>query len=1821
MTRPFRSPLAALLPLFAAALLASPPGQEAQAQCVSFAGEARYASNIYQTTSAIGDFNGDGQPDVVFGEFSESVPGLFLLVGNPNGTFQPGFDIVVPAAQVARTGVAVADFNGDGKDDIAVADSGGGRLFVLLGNGNLTFQAPMTSNVPGQPYNFATADFNGDGNLDVACGLIDGGENGVAVLLGTGTGTFGPATQFAAGGRQFDVAVGDFNVDGKADIAAANYDVGKVSILRGNGNGTFQAPLQYDAGNNAYTLAVGDFNADGQPDVAAHNFSPPFGISVLLSNTLGTFAPRVVYPVVGAIEVMTARDMNADGLLDLVCADYAQHALTVLPGLANGSFAAPVTFGTGRRPTTVAVTDFNNDGRPDVALGTYLGDGVSVLLNTTVGPEVYVNAAATGANDGSSWTNAFTSLQDALAYATLEPCVAEIWVARGTYKPSPPLGQGGSRSASFNLQNNLAIYGGFVGAETSPDQRPPLPTNATDALDPTRATILSGDLNGDDSGSINRGENSHHVVTGGGTDQSAILDGVTIRAGVGSSTDIGSGLSYGGGLWVFFGSPTIRHTVFHNNSGFYGGAAAVGGASQPVFDGCTFSGNAAVRDGGAIYAFNDPDQFPDVTIRDSVFEGNTAQESGGALSCYEATVRVIQCTFRRNVANNGGAIVSRSVSSGLHVINSALIGNVAQQPNGGTGGGVFVEGIGGLGGEVTIAGSVFVGNHAATTGGALGIYDAAITFLNSSVVANHAGTNCGGLRHHSTSKSAVVASSLLWQNTQGGSTPSTRDAELSATGAGTSIVEFTTFTDYSGVPSGTANNGLNPLFLRDPSPGSDGVWGTEDDDYGDLRLSANSPAIDSGDSLAVPADTVDIDDDGNTTEALPLDLLAFPRFVDDPAVANSGNGTPPVDRGCYESQVNCLTCTGIREWRTHSGGDFAFAGNWFPSVPQPAHDTEYDVLSAYTVAFPASTITTNKSASVERGSVIWALPTTSTYNLTTTSSTALRIGNEPFGVAALRVTGVGSISSPGGLFKPTSVSIANDPTAVGTLTVAGAGTRLSITSQSLRVGFQGYGAFNVAGGALATTRDAILGDQPGAYGEALIEAPGSTWTLPLYLTVNNGLLRVRSGGKVKTGFGLFLLQGARLEGDGLVEGPVVNVGTIEPGNSPGALTISGDYTQIGVDANLDNASGELVMDVTGPSPGQYDQLIINDGLAELGGGLLMKAPGDALAVPAVVGDTGSYNIPLLTAAEGINLDSKFDVVFLPRAQTPSPSDPPQFFRLDYTYSPAAQGGGVVRMSNQLLSTALNVENPTAAGAVGTPTAAAAADLDSDGLDDLILTFNGSTPTSNGDVVVMLNRGVAVDGTTWLGYSPAQTLTTGVSPTDIAVFDIDGDGKPDLACSNAGSNSVSLFKNNTITDNGPGRVPDFEIKPAVGVGLGPTGLAIDRFAKGPNAAATGGGGGGGLLSAALRAILVTANPGAGDGAGNISTLGAEPGTFNFIGLPPIVVIPPGMLPFKPRPIDIDNDTRSDIAILAREGSAAIIYPNNSAGTGAADPDFGDPTVIATDPNPIDIGVVVLNDRQGLATLNHVPGASGGTMSVIVNRTEPNPSGSNARVFDIAPAVNLDAGLAPKSLAALDLDSDADDDLAVLTKVDATSTKVRIFRNDYNVGAVNANQQPTLVNDRDVPESSTDALFVLRARLVPGPNPDLITIVAAAGTGGRPAGTAEGGKGAGGAGAALSPIENIRRLRNNTPPPAPAPGCRVEYNLDGSLNPDDLGDYITDYYTVPHVPGPGGYAVPCPGNDPPYTAGYKAAYTPDGSPQCTEPFPDNLGDYITAYYQGC
>ena len=237
----------------------------ALADTVSFVARRDYEAGQSPVSVVVGDFNGDGVPDLaVANELDLNLSGgtVEVLLGKDDGTFQAARTVV--AARARRTSIVVGDFNGDGVPDLAVANGrtpftgGPGNIEVLLGNGDGTFQEPLTVATGGRPVSLAPGDFNGDGKPDLAVADFD--SNTVLVLLGNGDGTFqAPLTVASATGPR-SVAVGDFNGDGTLDLAVADWGSNTVSVLLGNGDGTFQAPLTFTIGARPSSVAAGDFN-------------------------------------------------------------------------------------------------------------------------------------------------------------------------------------------------------------------------------------------------------------------------------------------------------------------------------------------------------------------------------------------------------------------------------------------------------------------------------------------------------------------------------------------------------------------------------------------------------------------------------------------------------------------------------------------------------------------------------------------------------------------------------------------------------------------------------------------------------------------------------------------------------------------------------------------------------------------------------------------------------------------------------------------------------------------------------------------------------------------------------------------------------------------------------------------------------------------------------------------------------------------------------------------------------------------------------------------------------------------------------------------------------------------------------------------------------------------------------------------------------------------------------------------------------------------------------------------------------------------------
>ncbi len=331
------------------------------------------------------DFTGDGRLDLVTANASSNT--ISVLLGNGDGTFQPEREFAAGSFPVA---LAAGDFNGDGRLDLAVADLNDNNISLLFGNGDGTFQAPQEfpSGEFHHPTSFVVGDFNGDGRLDLAVGevgdLVQGGTDppDIIVLMGNGNGTFqAPERLVPANGEgNGELVAGDFNGDGRLDLAFSSLGTNAVSVLLGNGDGTFGPAQQIAVSGVIDSLVAGDFDGDGRTDLAvvSGSFSPT--VSVFLAKSDGTFASAREYALPGFTSTLVTGDFNDDGRLDLAVADVNYSNISILLGNGDGTFQPQRTFATASAPFALVADDFNDDGQLDLATANGNTNDVSLLL-------------------------------------------------------------------------------------------------------------------------------------------------------------------------------------------------------------------------------------------------------------------------------------------------------------------------------------------------------------------------------------------------------------------------------------------------------------------------------------------------------------------------------------------------------------------------------------------------------------------------------------------------------------------------------------------------------------------------------------------------------------------------------------------------------------------------------------------------------------------------------------------------------------------------------------------------------------------------------------------------------------------------------------------------------------------------------------------------------------------------------------------------------------------------------------------------------------------------------------------------------------------------------------------------------------------------------------------------------------------------------------------------------------------------------------------------------------------------------------------------
>lgn len=539
--------------------------------------------------------------------------------------------------------------------------------------------------------------------------------------------------------------------------------------------------------------------------------------------------------------------------------------------------------------------------------GTFTGAAQTIL---------HVKANATGTNNGSSWTNAYNSLQSAITTVRANPATSyEIWVAGGTYKPTlDPSGNATPANAgdkTFYLVNGAKFYGGFAGTETALNQRN---LNLV-----ANASILSGDLN--NSNSINNGD-AYHVVLSVGATATTVFDGFTVTGGYSSLAtpltvagqslyrDAGAGMingassptisncifsgnkstGNGGGLFNASAStPSITYTRFLDNAASYGGGM-YNLSSSPDISNCTFSGDTASVWGGGM--LNNDASAPNIS--NTTFSGNRANLGAGIHTRSSSSPSISNVTFSGNIAGTEGGAIYSTLSSSPNISRSVFSGNTAAN-----GGGIFIDGTT----SYTITNCVFSGNKSSNAGGGIFLNTAQGTISNCTVSGNMSANIGGGLYYNNVAGGRIV-NSIIYGNT----TPNTTDAnrkEIYKDGASVNpanalIINYSILKDYLNTITnhftwGTGNTASDPLFV-DPQPA-----GAAPTVLGNYQLRFCSAAINSGDPQT--------NNSGYTVQVGATDLIGNTRIH-----------ATTIDMGAYEKQGD-LTNLGSNAALSNSGAN------------------------------------------------------------------------------------------------------------------------------------------------------------------------------------------------------------------------------------------------------------------------------------------------------------------------------------------------------------------------------------------------------------------------------------------------------------------------------------------------------------------------------------------------------------------------------------------------------------------------------------------------------------------------------------------------------------------------------------------------------------------------------------------------------------------------------------------------------------------------------------------------------------------------------------
>jgi glucose/arabinose dehydrogenase len=423
-----------------------------------FGSPSFYSTGTEPHSVEAGDFDGDGRPDLVTG--NSATNDVSLLLGRPDGSFAPERRF---AAGNRPKYATIGDFNEDGDLDVASANEGANTVTILRGNGDGTLQAPLPGNPAcRKPHEVRAADLNADGNIDLVVSCWR--DSDVDVLLGRGDGTFQPRATYIAGPHPNSTAIGDVNGDGHNDLAVATHDQNAITVMLNQGNGTFGTATAFAVDGRPHQIRTADLNGDGDLDLATANDTRD-RVSVLLGNGDGTFDPHSSYDTGNIPKSLFVADLDGDGNKDIVTASSGGYptptetpSVGVHLGRGNGDFDPVVNFAAGPNPFSVIASDFNSDGRLDIAVSNFkVNSNAGILLNgsgasDTTPPSLTARSPSPGATNVATTSNVTATFSEPVDPATisftLENSSGQTVAASTSY-------DAGTRIATLDPASNL----------------------------------------------------------------------------------------------------------------------------------------------------------------------------------------------------------------------------------------------------------------------------------------------------------------------------------------------------------------------------------------------------------------------------------------------------------------------------------------------------------------------------------------------------------------------------------------------------------------------------------------------------------------------------------------------------------------------------------------------------------------------------------------------------------------------------------------------------------------------------------------------------------------------------------------------------------------------------------------------------------------------------------------------------------------------------------------------------------------------------------------------------------------------------------------------------------------------------------------------------------------------------------------------------------------------------------------------------------------------------------------------------------------------